>query len=250
MRHGQAQGRGCEEAGQRSDLEPGAPHGEQTTWPTSRCVVTPVDLRHRGADRDGGSRTPISGSITTVPSVGGDNPWELVTQRPGPGRWMKVVTNIYRMPDGAEVEWDLLVAPDAVAVVALTVLQDVVLARQYRPGPDCFLDELPGGNVGGGETPVEAASRELQEETGYVGEVVIVGHTWQGATITRRKWAAVATGCRRSLSHPWIPRKSSARRSFVHSPSSIRHLRSGQLTDAWAGYAALDHLGLLGPPPR
>jgi ADP-ribose pyrophosphatase len=183
-------------------------------------------------------------------SEGGVNPWELVTQRPGPGRWMNVVTNIYRMPNGAEVDWDLLVAPDTVAVVALTDSQDVVLARQYRPGPDCFLDELPGGNVSGDETPVEAARRELLEETGYVGEVVIVGHTWQGATITRRKWAAVATGCRK-ISEPSLdPSEEFCETLTQPLPEFHRHLRSGQLTDAWAGYVALDHLGLLGPPPH
>jgi hypothetical protein len=36
---------------------------------------------------------------------------------------MNIVTNIYRMPNGAEVDWDLLVAPDAVAIVALTTLK-------------------------------------------------------------------------------------------------------------------------------
>ena len=183
-------------------------------------------------------------------SEGGVNPWELVTQRPGPGRWMNVVTNIYRMPNGAEVDWDLLVAPDAVAVVALTDSHDVVLARQYRPGPDCFLDELPGGHVSGDETPVEAARRELQEETGYVGEVVIVGHTWQGATITRRKWAAVATGCRKIAEPSLDPSEEFCETVTRPLPEFHRHLRSGQLTDAWAGYVALDHLGLLGPPPH
>jgi ADP-ribose pyrophosphatase len=184
-----------------------------------------------------------------VSPEGGINPWELVTQRPGPGRWMNVVTNIYRMPNGAEVDWDLLVAPDAVAVFAVTDSQEVVLARQYRPGPNCFLNELPGGNLNKDETPLEAARRELQEETGYLGEVVIIGHTWQGATITRRKWAAVATGCRK-VSEPTLdPSEEFCETVTVPVPEFRLQLQSGQLTDAWAGYAALDHLGLLGLPP-
>ncbi len=176
--------------------------------------------------------------------------WELIGQRPGPSRWMNVVTNTYRMPNGAEVDWDLLVAPDAVAVVALTHSQDVVLARQYRPGPNCFLDEIPGGNVNRDETPLEAARRELREETGYAGEVVVIGYAWQGATITRRKWAAVATGCRRVSEPSLDPSEEFCETVTLSIPEFRRHLQSGRLTDGWAGYVSLDHLGLLSPPPR
>ena len=64
-----------------------------------------------------------------------------------------MVTSTYRMPDGAETDWDVMTAADAVAVVALTDDQRVILARQFRPGPDRLLDELPGGELNDGETP-------------------------------------------------------------------------------------------------
>jgi hypothetical protein len=35
---------------------------------------------------------------------------------------------------------------------------------------------------------------------------------------------------------------------LVPLPELRRRLRAGQFTDAWAGYAGLDHLGLLGSP--
>lgn len=54
-------------------------------------------------------------------------------------------------------------------ILALTPQNDVVLVRQYRHGIQATAIELPGGVVDNGETPLEAAKRELLEETGYGG---------------------------------------------------------------------------------
>jgi ADP-ribose pyrophosphatase len=104
--------------------------------------------------------------------------WELLCQRPGPIGYMTVVTNTYRLPDGSVPDWDILAAHDSVAVLAFTSNDEVVLVRQYRPGPNAVLDELPGGMIDAGETPIDAARRELLEETGYRGGVSIVGYTF------------------------------------------------------------------------
>lgn len=62
----------------------------------------------------------------------------------------------------------VIAAPDWVNVVAVDPQGRLVLVRQFRHGVDEFSLELPGGVIEGGETPVEAALRELREETGYV----------------------------------------------------------------------------------
>jgi ADP-ribose diphosphatase len=177
-------------------------------------------------------------------------PWELLAQRPGPSGWIEVVTKTYRMPDASTVDWDVMVTRDSVAVVALTEDQHVVLARQFRPGPACVLDELPGGELGDGESPLEAAVRELAEETGYVGQMTLVGQSWQGANITRRRWAAVAARCRRKHDPRTDPSEEFCEAVTVTLDEFRDRLRAGQLTDGWAGYAGLEHLGLLGAPPR
>lgn len=58
-------------------------------------------------------------------------------------------------------------SPAWVNVVALTPGDELVMVRQFRHGPRVVTLEIPGGLVDPGETPEEAAARELIEETGY-----------------------------------------------------------------------------------
>ncbi len=55
-----------------------------------------------------------------------------------------------------------------VNVIALTDDYEVVMVKQYRHGIRDFTIELPGGVIDPGDTPIEAARRELLEETGFV----------------------------------------------------------------------------------
>ncbi len=59
-------------------------------------------------------------------------------------------------------------APDGVLVLALTESKEIILVKQFRPALGQHTLELPAGAVEPNETSVEAAARELYEETGYV----------------------------------------------------------------------------------
>ncbi|GJM45570.1 MAG: hypothetical protein DHS20C21_24120 [Gemmatimonadota bacterium] len=61
--------------------------------------------------------------------------------------------------------------PDWVNVVAVTQDDEFVLVRQYRHGRDEVTLEIPGGIIDPGEDPARAAARELEEETGWTGDI-------------------------------------------------------------------------------
>ena len=64
-------------------------------------------------------------------------------------------------------------APNWINIIPITAEKKVVLIKQYRFGNQEITLEIPGGMIDKGESPKEAAIRELKEETGFVAKEVI-----------------------------------------------------------------------------
>jgi len=79
--------------------------------------------------------------------------------------WFELVA---KLPAGYREPHYSIRTKDYVLVVALTRQGRLLLVRQYRPAVDAVTLELPSGHVEPGETPEQAARKELLEETGHV----------------------------------------------------------------------------------
>lgn len=74
------------------------------------------------------------------------------------------------MPSGQEMDdYYILECPEWINVIAITQEGLYVIERQYRHGTQSINLELCAGTIEEGEKPIEAAQRELLEETGYSG---------------------------------------------------------------------------------
>ena len=91
---------------------------------------------------------------------------EYLIQRP----WLTARRDKVELPDGRIIPaYYVLEYPDWVNVIAITKDGQFVMERQYRHAARKISLELPCGVMEEGETPLEAAQRELLEETGFGG---------------------------------------------------------------------------------
>lgn len=82
----------------------------------------------------------------------------------------RVVRQAQTLSDGSLHYRETVVHPGAVVILGLVDPEHVVLIRNYRIAVDEELLELPAGTLEPGEDPLEAARRELAEETGYLAD--------------------------------------------------------------------------------
>lgn len=92
----------------------------------------------------------------------------LSTEKIFTGKIISLQVDEVELPNGKTSKRELIKHPGAVAVIAVTNDHKMVLVEQYRKALERTIVEIPAGKLEKGEEPEVCASRELEEETGYV----------------------------------------------------------------------------------
>lgn len=94
------------------------------------------------------------------------------------GRIIQLNLETVALPNGKEIELEIVHHPGGVAVLAEDSNGRLCLIRQYRHAAGGWLWEIPAGKREVGETPEVTARRELLEEAGVeAGHWRKLGHT-------------------------------------------------------------------------
>ena len=83
------------------------------------------------------------------------------------GAITKYYKDTVQLPNGSTAVWDFFGHNGAAAAVAVLDDGRLLMVKQYRNALDRYTLEIPAGGLEPNEPTIDAAARELEEETGY-----------------------------------------------------------------------------------
>lgn len=89
------------------------------------------------------------------------------------GKIFSFVTEDVILPNGVRSEIAMVRHPGSTAVIPLLDDNTIVLTLQYRHPIREYILEIPAGTMEPGESPLNCAKRELEEETGFVANELV-----------------------------------------------------------------------------
>jgi len=96
----------------------------------------------------------------------------LGTEQIFSGKVISLQVEEVELPNGKTSKREIIKHPGAVAVIAITEDEKIVMVEQYRKALERNIIEIPAGKLEKGEEPKGCAIRELEEETGYECEKI------------------------------------------------------------------------------
>jgi len=151
----------------------------------------------------------------------------------GPVFW--ITTDYVAEPGGVRVRRDLVHHTGSVVILAVDTSRStprILLERQYRHAANDYLWELPARRIDAGDKELDAAKRELLEETGYSATrwQRILNFYASPGFVAETMSVYLATGLRKGTAQPEDDEVISLR--FVPLPSLVRMIMAGTIRDA------------------
>lgn len=108
-----------------------------------------------------------------------------------------------KLPNDTIVDREVICHSGGVCILPVDSEMNGYFVRQYRYGAGKELLEVPAGKLEVGEDPLEAALRELSEETGFTAEKIVdlgIGYS-SPAILTEKIYMYLAIGLREGSQH-------------------------------------------------
>lgn len=164
-----------------------------------------------------------------------DLQWEKIAEE----KQGKEIIKTFRFPDGSIKIFPIRNEGKGTSIFALTEDKKVIMVKQFRPGPEKLLLDLPGGYIDKNESPLDAARRELLEETGYSGEFKDLGINLPSAYSNEEIYCFLATKCRK-VTEPKPDKGEFMNVELVDILELKKIIKNGEVTNPIAAYRAFE----------
>jgi ADP-ribose pyrophosphatase len=162
------------------------------------------------------------------------------------GRGIVVIK--YRLPDDRVEDFNVKHERDFVRIFGLTADKKIITVKKFVAGPGQVVVDLPAGYIRPGEGVLEAAIRELRDETGYQwSHLVTTIKTFSDGYTDVNGYVVVATGCYKILKEPPEVKTEFLEVGLLRVSEVRWEVKRGAdfSSDIQAWYLGLDHLGFL-----
>ncbi len=133
---------------------------------------------------------------------------------------------------GRETTLEIVVHPGAVSIVAKFSSGEVVLIHQYRHATGEELVEIPAGTLEEDEDPIDAAHRELEEETGYSAKQMDLRATYYTTPGFSNELMYLYEANGLTLSEQALDDDEAIEVAVTHRDKALRMIQEGRIRDA------------------